>query len=385
MADNVVLNSGSGGSTAATKEVTHSGDTSQIQVVTISGITGSEGSYTIQDIAHGGGVESAALRVTIASDSTGVLSVDDNDSTLSIDDGGSNISVDWGGTAPPIGAGLEATALRVTLATDSTGVVSVDDNGGALTVDGTVTANLSATDNAVLDQIDANTDFGAVVGGGVEATALRVTIASDSTGVVSVDDNGGALTVDGTVTANLSATDNTVLDNIDTQTATIDNTIFVDDAAFTEDTSSVNVAGAVRDDEVGATAIVSTDGDAGPLRMNMFGMLKTTEIWDATSEPKYAVIDAATSGDNTLVAAPSAGIKIRILAAFMIAAGTVTARFESGASGTAMSGQMNLTTNSGFVLPYNPAGWGETADATLLNLELSAAVSVDGMLVYVLV
>jgi len=35
-----------------------------------------------------------------------------------------------------------------------------------------------------------------VVGGGTEAAALRVTIASDSTGVLSVDDNGGSLTVD---------------------------------------------------------------------------------------------------------------------------------------------------------------------------------------------
>lgn len=41
-----------------------------------------------------------------------------------------------------------------------------------------------------------------VVGGGTEATAQRVTIASDSTGVLSVDDNGSSLTVDGTVTAN---------------------------------------------------------------------------------------------------------------------------------------------------------------------------------------
>jgi len=45
------------------------------------------------------------------------------------------------------------------------------------------------------------------VAGGVEAAALRVTIASDSTGVVSVDDNGGALTVDGTVTASNAAGD----------------------------------------------------------------------------------------------------------------------------------------------------------------------------------
>jgi hypothetical protein len=42
-------------------------------------------------------------------------------------------------------------------------------------------------------------------GGGTEATALRVTVANDSTGVLSVDDNGGSLTVDGTVTANQGA------------------------------------------------------------------------------------------------------------------------------------------------------------------------------------
>lgn len=46
-----------------------------------------------------------------------------------------------GGAAVPIGAGTEAAAIRVTVATDSTGVLSIDDNGGALTVDGTVTAN----------------------------------------------------------------------------------------------------------------------------------------------------------------------------------------------------------------------------------------------------
>jgi hypothetical protein len=37
------------------------------------------------------------------------------------------------------------------------------------------------------------------VGGGTEAGVLRVTLASDSSGVISVDDNGGTLTVDGTV------------------------------------------------------------------------------------------------------------------------------------------------------------------------------------------
>ena len=40
----------------------------------------------------------------------------------------------------------------------------------------------------------------ATEGGGTEAAALRVTIANDSTGLLSVDDNGGSLTVDGPLT-----------------------------------------------------------------------------------------------------------------------------------------------------------------------------------------
>lgn len=98
--------------------------------------------------------------------------------------------------------------------------------------------------------------------------------------------------------------------------------------------------------------------------------------------PKYAVIDAASSGDNTLVAAVNPK-KLRVLAAILVSAGTVNVRFESGAGGTALTGQMNLVANTGFVLPYNPAGWFETASNTLLNLELSAAISVDGSLTYI--
>lgn len=98
--------------------------------------------------------------------------------------------------------------------------------------------------------------------------------------------------------------------------------------------------------------------------------------------PKFAVIDAATSGDNTIVAAV-AGKKIRVISVFLMAAGTVNTRFESGASGTALTGQMNLVANVGFVLPFNPTGWFETAAGSLLNLELSGAISTDGCLSYV--
>ena len=101
-------------------------------------------------------------------------------------------------------------------------------------------------------------------------------------------------------------------------------------------------------------------------------------------QPKFAAIDAASSGDNTLVAAVP-GKKIRVLSLWLVSAGTVTTRFESGAGGTALSGQATLAVNNIYVLPYNPGGWFETAVGSLLNLELSGAVSVDGSLSYVLV
>lgn len=106
-----------------------------------------------------------------------------------------------------------------------------------------------------------------------------------------------------------------------------------------------------------------------------FEYLKSYEI-------KYAVIDDATSGDNEIVAAVTSK-KIRVLAVWLVSAGTVTTRWESGAGGTALTGQATLAVNTGYALPFNPVGWFETAKGVALNLELSAAVSVDGSLVYV--
>lgn len=97
-----------------------------------------------------------------------------------------------------------------------------------------------------------------------------------------------------------------------------------------------------------------------------------------------AAISAATSGNNTLVAAVT-GKKIAVLGMLLIAAADVDVRLESGAGGTALTGVMSLATaGNGFILPMTISGrhWVETAEATLLNLELSAAVQVSGLLVY---
>src|SRR3990167_5389366 len=199
MADNTVLNAGSGGDTIATDDVAGvkyqivkladgtdqgtgliAGDATNgldVDVTRLPALVA--GTANIGDVdvltvpaplsTTGGGTEAAALRVALATDSTGLVSVDDN---------GANLSIDWAGTPPPIGAGLEATALRVAIATDSTIQLEASTNNIGDVDVLTVPAPLSTS------------------GGGLETTALRVTLASDSTGLVSVDDNGGAITVD---------------------------------------------------------------------------------------------------------------------------------------------------------------------------------------------
>jgi hypothetical protein len=99
----------------------------------------------------------------------------------------------------------------------------------------------------------------------------------------------------------------------------------------------------------------------------------------------FVAVAAATLDNNTLVAAVT-GKKIRVLALTLVASGGANnVRLESAASGTALSGVMNIAANGQLTLPYNDAGWCETVVSQLLNLELSAATAVGGMLVYSLV
>lgn len=98
-----------------------------------------------------------------------------------------------------------------------------------------------------------------------------------------------------------------------------------------------------------------------------------------------AAISAASSGDNTLIAAAGAGIKNKILGIILVTSGDVDVRLESGAGGAALTGVISLASDgNGFVLPATFPGyhWLETAANTLLNLELSAAVQVSGCIVY---
>lgn len=117
------------------------------------------------------------------------------------------------------------------------------------------------SDTGNLPTIETNTDFGTVVGGGTETGALRVTIANNSTGVISVDDNGSSLTVDGTVTANLSTTDNAVLDEIASS-------IHSEDTAHSSGDNGTFIL-AVRNDDLATS--YGADQDYYPIAVNSRG------------------------------------------------------------------------------------------------------------------
>lgn len=99
---------------------------------------------------------------------------------------------------------------------------------------------------------------------------------------------------------------------------------------------------------------------------------------------QFAVISASGVGDNTIVAAQGPRKKIRVLSYVIVAKAATTARFESGASGTALTGVMSLAINNIVQSGYTPYGHFETAANALLNLETSAD-GLYGHLAYVVV
>lgn len=115
----------------------------------------------------------------------------------------------------------DVTINNATIAVTQSGTwdeIGINDSGNSITVD-----------NAQLS----------VVGSGTEAAAMRVTIATDSTGVLSIDDNGGNISIDDggnviTVDGTVGVTGVSTLTEQQTQTTSlqlIDDIVYVDDTA----------------------------------------------------------------------------------------------------------------------------------------------------------
>jgi hypothetical protein len=271
MADNTTLDPGTGGDVIATDDiagvkyqrvkVTHGADGSATDVSTASPLPVSDAGGTLS-VDDAGGSITVDGTVT-ANAGTGPFPVSDDggsltvDGTVTVQDGGGSLTVD-NAALSVVGGGAEATALRVTVASDSTGVVSVDDNGGSLTVD-----------NPALS----------VVGAGAEATAQRVTLSSETLAAlesVTVVDGGASLTVDNGGTFQTQESGGAL-----TALQLLDDTVFADDVAFTPGSSKVSAIGLVADE----TATDSVDeGDIGAPRMTLDRKQITTVAPSATTE-----------------------------------------------------------------------------------------------------
>lgn len=101
-----------------------------------------------------------------------------------------------------------------------------------------------------------------------------------------------------------------------------------------------------------------------------------------------APVSISTGGGNQVIAA-TAGKSIRVLSAVLLAAGETTITFETSGAGTStgddLTGPMAIAANGGFCLPHNPLGWFQADEGEALDIRLSAAVSVAGVINYVLV
>lgn len=278
----------------------------------------------------------------------------------------------------------------------ATSALQTTGNGLLTTIDadtGAIKTAVELLDNAISGAGFNVTQFaGAAVpiGAGLEATALRVTLATDLTGVVSVDDNGGALTVDGTVAATQSGTWNvgtvTTVTTVAAVTA-ISNALPAGSNAIGKlaANSGVDIG------DVDVTSIAAGTNTIG----GVIGQISSSTLYDGVTACTIKRVSGVAASGTTAMVSAVAGKKFRILAIALFAtSATVTNVYVATTTDTDVLGNSGnpipLATDAdgdnvaGFVLPYNQGGWAETSTANEdLNLILSAAQDVIYALTYI--
>lgn len=355
MADNTVLNTGSGGDTIA------SDDIGGIKFQRVKPAIGADGTATdAVPVSNGMDVTGAAVQAV------GLVGQFDDVSVGTVTEN----------QFAPVRISSRRALLVEGVASGT--VIPVSDGGGALTVDGTVTANLAAGTNNIgdVDVLSVPAPL-STTGGGTEATALRVTIASDSTGVLSVDDNGGTLTVDGTVTANLAAGTNNIGDvdvlSLPASTNTLE---VVGDVAHDAAAAGnpVLVAGAAQAcDDTAPPNRISAESDAARLATDFDGSLFVRphgpQVWSYHSNGSTALTDA------TVHSSPGAGLSLYVTD-IVVSSGAATAMnvfFEE--SSTTVLGPYYLEAVAGRGLHIKFATPKKITAATALTVTTSAAIA----------
>jgi hypothetical protein len=324
-----------------------------------------------------------------------------------------------------IGGGVKVPRVKVVLGADGTNDGDVA-SGNPMPVDiiseipaGTkAIGKLAANSGVDIGDVDVTSVPAPlnVVGGGTEAAAQRVTIANDSTGLVSVDDGGGALTVDGTITEASGAaiaTSVAIMDDWDESDRAMVNVIVgqagiaagegVDGVTVPRVSLATDVALPAGANAIGKLAansgvdIGDVDVTSAPARDrttdNVGVAVDSSHLMADTTalEVKRINIDMDDTGITEIVAAVGGKI-IRVVSLSIFASeDTVEVNFTDDTpadifGSTERAVPLDVTGAAGaggFVLGYNPIGWFETAVGKNLSIELSAAKDICGSLAYV--
>ena len=228
----------------------------------------------------------------------------------------------------------------------------LDDGNGKLNINATLEAASVNIGDVDILTVPAPLNL---TGGGTESSALRVTLANDSTGVLSIDDNGGSLTIDGTVVANLSPTDNLVLDTISSNTGVLGSFLQSEDAVHSSGDKGIMPL-AVRQDQL--LTSTAQDGDYTSLSVDGGGALYVTES-SVLLLDTFAMIDV----DNTDEAlSDTIGVISNCYEMFFQA--------DEGNSGYVIIGDGDVADNRGMKL--NPG------DTIILNINDTRQVSLWG-------
>jgi len=250
-----------------------------------------------------------------------------------------------------IQAGQLADGHNVTIDNASgAAAVNIQDGGNSITIDGTVTANLSATDNAVLDQIELNQD---------SQTAILTTIDTDT----------GAMVTD------LAAIE-VLLTGIDADTDAIKTATQLIDNAISGSEMQVDVVASL-------PAGTNNIGDVDVLSLPSSIQGAGNPVIDSYS---HVAINLGAGANQVLVSsAASKQIWVYGFGFTVNVAGTVSFQDEDD---TAVSGIMNLG-GAGAGMIVNPSGnfampiW---KLATNKDLEVDVVTSeLDGWLCYAIV
>lgn len=207
-------------------------------------------------------------------------------------------------------------------------------------------------------------------GGGTEATALRVTLASDSTGLVSVDDNAGSLTVDlngGTdaLIGRVKLTDGTTVPGVivgttalKTDLSSVAGTATVTAAAGVQKVGIVGNANAALDAATGAAPPANAILHAGLGSGATGGFLVAAAYGDS-----FANINIVTATTTLLITGVS-GRHVRIAAFSLITAGANNVAFISGTGATCGTGTTGMTGGTTAATGYNFAANGGIVQGT---------------------